>query len=660
MPNLLFGSFSRSRILLISPLQPTVYPPDFFLHGSGIRPKPQQSPGYLHRTRRKIRRHVLLRLVEKPPPICARRFRNRNLNQIIIIPDFLNRLRRASPLNSSRGQSSLQVAPASLPASDDEKSHQKQRTRADYETKNHRRIDSTLRPQTRPLPSLALARCRQGRRRYLIRPLRIVHIDELSIHHVVLALARRPARALRSTSRAVSRLPATAARSSRSSSSLLRFIEHLSHLMRSLGQAFHRSIDAFHISITNRAASFLDRSLDRLRIRLGQLVAIFLQQLFRLVDKIVSPVASLRFQNSLLIFIRMRLSFLAHALRFILTQAGRSSNRDLLFLASSLVFRRNIEQAVRVNIERNLNLRQAARRRRKTHKLEIPKAAIPASHRSFPLQNMNVHRGLIISRGRKCFRLARRNRSVPGNQGSHHATERLDAQRKRRHVQQQDVLHFPAKHATLNSRPHRNDFIRINALMPFLAEQFLHNVLNQRHASLAADQNHFIDLAGVHSRVLHALFARFDRPANDFVHHRFQFRPREFLHQVLRTGSIGGNERQIDLRLHGCRKLNLGPLSRIAQPLQSHLVALGMQIEPFVLLEFLDEPIDDSLIQVVAAQVRVAVGSFHFYDAFTNFQNRNVKSAAAKVINGDGFVFLLVQAVSKRRRSRLVDDALHV
>ena len=134
MPDLLFAALGRSRIFLVGTLQPTVNAHNFFFHGPRIRSKTQQRPSNLYRSRRKIRGHVLLRFVEKPPPVRAGRFGNRNLNQIIIVPDFLNRLRRASPLNSSGGQSILQVAPASLPASDDEKSHQMQHSRADYET----------------------------------------------------------------------------------------------------------------------------------------------------------------------------------------------------------------------------------------------------------------------------------------------------------------------------------------------------------------------------------------------------------------------------------------------------------------------------------------------------------------------------------------------
>ena len=85
-----------------------------------------------------------------------------------------------------------------------------------------------------------------------------------------------------------------------------------------------------------------------------------------------------------------------------------------------------------------------------------------------------------------------------------------------------------------------------------------------------------------------------------------------------------------------------------------------MQVESFVLLEFFNQPFHDALVEVVAAQMGVAVGGFHFDDAFADFEDRDVERAAAKVVHGDGFVLLLVQAVSERRRRGLVDDALHV
>ena len=121
----------------------------------------------------------------------------------------------------------------------------------------------------------------------------------------------------------------------------------------------------------------------------------------------------------------------------------------------------------------------------------------------------------------------------------------------------------------------------------------------------------------------------------------FELGARQLLHQMLRTAGIGRDERQIDLVLHGRRKFDLRPLRRVAQTLQGHLVALAAQVEAFVLLEFVNEPVDDALVEVVAAQVRVAVGGFDFDHALADFQNRNVERAAAEVVHGDRLVFPL-------------------
>ena len=136
--------------------------------------------------------------------------------------------------------------------------------------------------------------------------------------------------------------------------------------------------------------------------------------------------------------------------------------------------------------------------------------------------------------------------------------------------------------------------------MRFLAKQFLHQRLNARHARLSSDQDHFIDLAGIDARVLHALLARTNGALNDVFDHRLQLRARQFLDQMLWPGSVGGDEGQVDLMLHRGRQFNLGALCRIAQPLEGHFVSLTAQVQAFVLLEFLNEPIDDALVKVVA------------------------------------------------------------
>jgi hypothetical protein len=55
--------------------------------------------------------------------------------------------------------------------------------------------------------------------------------------------------------------------------------------------------------------------------------------------------------------------------------------------------------------------------------------------------------------------------------------------------------------------------------------------------------------------------------------------------------------------------------------LQGHLVALAAKVKTFVLLEFVDEPIHEALVEVVTAEVRVAVGGFDLDDASADFED---------------------------------------
>ena len=117
-----------------------------------------------------------------------------------------------------------------------------------------------------------------------------------------------------------------------------------------------------------------------------------------------------------------------------------------------------------------------------------------------------------------------------------------------------------------------------------------------------------------------------------------------------------GDERQVDLRRHRRRQLDLRLLGRLVEPLERHLV--GGQVDALVLLELGDHPVDDRLVEVVAAEVVVAVRGLHLEDAVAKLEDRDVERAAAEVEDEDRLVgALLVEAVRQRGRGRLVDDA---
>ena len=127
---------------------------------------------------------------------------------------------------------------------------------------------------------------------------------------------------------------------------------------------------------------------------------------------------------------------------------------------------------------------------------------------------------------------------------------------------------------------------------------------------------------------------------------------------MLGSGGIRRDERQVDVRLLGRRQLDLGLLGGFLETLNRH--GILRKVDPLILLELRQEPLDDLLIDVVTAQVRVTVGGLHLDDAFADLQDGNIESTAAEVVDGDGLIGLLVQTVSQRRGGGLVDQPLHL
>ena len=64
------------------------------------------------------------------------------------------------------------------------------------------------------------------------------------------------------------------------------------------------------------------------------------------------------------------------------------------------------------------------------------------------------------------------------------------------------------------------------------------------------------------------------------------------------------------------------------------------------------------LVDIVAAEVGVAVGGQHLEDVVADIEDGDVERAAAEIEDGDLFIFLLLKAVGQGGRGRLVDDPL--
>jgi hypothetical protein len=78
----------------------------------------------------------------------------------------------------------------------------------------------------------------------------------------------------------------------------------------------------------------------------------------------------------LLVFLGVRLGVAHHALDLVVRQAGVGLDGDLVLLAGGLVLGRHVQDAVGVDVEGDLDLRHAARRRRDVGQVELAQALV--------------------------------------------------------------------------------------------------------------------------------------------------------------------------------------------------------------------------------------------------------------------------------------------
>ena len=228
-----------------------------------------------------------------------------------------------------------------------------------------------------------------------------------------------------------------------------------------------------------------------------------------------------------------------------------------------------------------------------------------------------------------------------------------------RDVEEQDVLDLALEHAGLDGGADGDDLVGVDALVGLLAGELGDQVVHRGHAGGAADEDHVVDVALGEAGVLDGLLEGQLAALEQVGRHLLELGPGERLVEVERAVGGGGDERQVDLRLLHLRQLDLGLLGRFLQALHGHVV--GRQVDAVGGLEPVDQPVDDPLVPVVAAEVGVAVGGLHLEHAVADLEDRHVERAAAEVEHEDGLVAgALVEPVGQGGRRRLVDDAQHL
>src|SRR6202011_3387732 len=142
---------------------------------------------------------------------------------------------------------------------------------------------------------------------------------------------------------------------------------------------------------------------------LGERLLDRVRQGVRLVARVDQPAA-------LLVLVRVTLGFLHQPIHFLLAEPARCGDRDLLFLPRREILGGDVDDAIGVDVEGHLDLRDATRAGRYADQVKAAERAVVAGQRTLALQHVHVDARLVIGGRREDFAFLRGNRGVPWDQ----------------------------------------------------------------------------------------------------------------------------------------------------------------------------------------------------------------------------------------------------
>merc|ERR1719460_2254514 len=337
------------------------------------------------------------------------------------------------------------------------------------------------------------------------------------------------------------------------------------------------------------------------------------------VDVSVESVARVDALLRQLVFLRELLRFPDHLLDLLLRQTALVvRDGDLLSVARALVLGADVEDTVRVDLEGNLNLRLATRRRGDARHVELAQLVVVLRHRTLTLVHRDGHGRLVVLVRREDLALLGRDHGVTRDELRHDTADGLDTERQRGHVEEEKVgATLTREDAGLHRGAVRHGLVRVDATVRLLAvEEVLDQRLHLRDAGGAADQDNLVDLRLLQARIVHDVLDRAEGLLEEVAAELLEPRASQRLGEVLAV--VEGLDLKAGLVCRRERALRL--LDLLAKLLQRTLV-LG-HVFAALLVEDLDEMLHDALVEVLASQVRVAVGRDDLEDAVVDREQR--------------------------------------
>src|SRR5439155_11645311 len=161
------------------------------------------------------------------------------------------------------------------------------------------------------------------------------------------------------------------------------------------------AFDRVGVVAIDRVAHRSNGVFDLLFLIARDFVAQFLELFLALISQHVGVVLDLDGFLRLLVLFGVRFGFALHLFHFIPVQAAGTGDRDFLFSAGAEILGANIEDAVRVGIERHFDLRNTARSGWNSVEMENAELLVIARQWPLTLQHLDLYAWLIVAVSRK-------------------------------------------------------------------------------------------------------------------------------------------------------------------------------------------------------------------------------------------------------------------
>ena len=150
----------------------------------------------------------------------------------------------------------------------------------------------------------------------------------------------------------------------------------------------------------------------------------------------------------------------------------------MLLSARAEVLSGYVYDTVCVDIECNLDLRNATTCRSDAVEVEAAKRFVVLCHFTLALENVDFNTGLVISSGGEYLALLCRNCGVSLDKLCKYAAESLDAKGQRSNIKKKNALNVAAENAALDSCANCDALVGVDALERLFACHVLYKVLN--------------------------------------------------------------------------------------------------------------------------------------------------------------------------------------